>query len=197
MSETMTTTAAAVKSKPPGRNGGGNDEDAYWARIDSFAKENAMSSAALGKGGQGRGRGWERGWGGGMTRTWPNGGSRTNCLDWWGTRCRRCRHHRCRRGGGMDDTNNEGGKWRDGVHRMMRECMQSEVEARGQGSCSCLGLRRMFLCCTSSPCNSGNAAAVRLLQGRMEMHRETQTQGGQTHLYFLQLKVLSRLHGIA
>jgi hypothetical protein len=68
----------------------------------------------------------------------------------------------------VDDTDNERGKWRDSVRRMTRKCMQLEAEARGQGSCSRLGLRRMFLRRTPSPGAGGDAAAVRAFQTHWE-----------------------------
>jgi len=43
-----------------------------------------------------------------------------------------------------DLTDDEGGKWKDGVSGMTREQMRSEAEAKSQGLSSNLGLRRMF-----------------------------------------------------
>ena len=120
--------ATAVKSEPTSNK---NDEDAYWARIDSFAEENAYKTPN-----------------GGISRNGRGGrvpGSR-------GWRVRDA--HSARRrlddaisgldGYASDLTDDGGGKWKDGVCGMTRERMRSEAEARSQGSSSRLGLRKMF-----------------------------------------------------
>ena len=109
------------------------EEEAYWARINSFVEANAATSTNK------------------KTSTATSTHSARRKLD---DAISGLTGYASSEGGGDDNdnddiTDDEGGRWRDGYCGMTRERLRSEAEAKSRGSSSHIGLRKMLY--SSSP----------------------------------------------
>jgi len=85
-----------------------------------------------------------------------------------------------------DLTDDEGGKWKDGVSGMTREQMRSEAEAKSQGLSSKLGLRPMFR----------PAGAEKKVARRMEAMAVSGEEGTESYMFYSRKEALAELKSV-